>query len=48
MAVITMSRRELARLHAMIDLANDRISIDEAATLMDLDRRQVLRLRERF
>jgi hypothetical protein len=48
MTVITMSRRELARLHALIDLAEGRISVDEAAALMALGRRQVFRLQSRF
>ncbi len=48
MTVITMSRRELVRLHVMIDLAKGRISIDEAAALTELGRRQVFRLQSRF
>lgn len=48
MTVITMSRRELARLHAMIDLVDGRISVEEAAGVMALGRRQVFRLQRRF
>jgi len=48
MTVITMSRSELARLHTMIDLVDGRISVDEAAELMVLRRRQVFRLQRRF
>jgi hypothetical protein len=42
MTMITMSRRELARLHALIDLAEGRISVDEAAlmALLALGRRR--------
>jgi hypothetical protein len=42
MTVITMSRRELAHLHVLIDLAEGRIAVDEAAALTELGRRQVL------
>jgi hypothetical protein len=37
--VIQMSDRELTRLRVMIDLADDRLTVDAAATLMGLGRR---------
>jgi hypothetical protein len=48
MTVITMSRRELARLHVLIDLAEGRIAVEEAMVLMQLGRRQVFRLQRQF
>src|SRR5271168_2768663 len=47
-AVIQMSDRELTRLRVMIDLADDRLTVDAAATLMGLGRRQIYRLRQAF
>jgi Winged helix-turn helix len=46
--VIQMSERELTRLRVMIDLADDRLTVDAAATLMGLGRRQIYRLRRLF
>jgi transposase len=46
--VIQMSDRELTRLRVMIDLADDRLTVDAAATLMGLGRRQIYRLRRAF
>ena len=43
-----MSDRELTRLRVMIDLADDRLTADAAATLMGLGRRQIFRLRRAF
>ena len=43
--VIEMSDQELTRLRVMIDLADDRLTVDAAATLMGLGRRQIYRLR---
>jgi len=43
--VIEMSDRELTRLRVMIDPADDRLTVDAAATLMGLGRRQIYRLR---
>ena len=43
-AVIQMSDRELTRLRVMIDLADERLTVDAAATLMGLGRRQIYRL----
>jgi len=48
MTVIQMSDRELTRLRVMIDLADGRLTIEAAATLMSLGRRQVFRLRRAF
>jgi hypothetical protein len=48
MAVIQMSDRELTRLRVMVDLLDDRITVEAAATLMRLGRRQVFRLRRAF
>jgi hypothetical protein len=41
-----MSDRELTRLRVMIDLADDRLTVDAAATLMVLGQRQIYRLRQ--
>jgi hypothetical protein len=46
--VIQMSDRELTRLRVMIDLADDRLTVDAAATLIGLGRRQIYRLRRAF
>jgi transposase len=46
--VIQMSDRELTRLRVMIDLADGRLTVDAAATLMGLGRRQIYRLRRVF
>jgi Helix-turn-helix domain len=46
--VIQMSDRELTRLRVMIDLADDRLTVDAAATLLGLGRRQIYRLRRIF
>jgi hypothetical protein len=46
--VIQMSDRELTRLRVMIDLADGRLTVDAAATLMRLGRRQIYRLRGAF
>src|SRR3954470_20229885 len=43
--VIQMSDRELTRLRVMIDLADGRLTVDAAATLTRLGRRQIYRLR---
>jgi hypothetical protein len=43
--VIQMSDRELTRLRVMIDLTDNRLTVDSAATLMSLGRRQIYRLR---
>ncbi len=48
MTVITMSRKELARLQVVIDFADGRISADVAAELMGVRRRQVYRLLDAF
>jgi Winged helix-turn helix len=48
MTVIQMSGQELTRLRIMIDLADNRITIEAAAALMGLGRRQVFRLRRAF
>jgi hypothetical protein len=48
MTVIQMSDRELARLHVMIDLADGRLTVETAATLMRMGHRQVFRLRRAF
>jgi hypothetical protein len=46
--VMQMSDRELTRLRVMIDLADDRLTVDAAAILMGLGRRQIYRLRRVF
>jgi hypothetical protein len=48
MTVIRVSQRELNRLKVMVDLADGRISIDAAAALMGIGRRQVFRLCRAF
>jgi hypothetical protein len=48
MTVIQMSDRELTRLRVMIDLADGRLTVEAAATLMSVGRRQVFRLRHAF
>jgi hypothetical protein len=48
MTVISMSRSEIDRMTVLRDLAEDRIRISEAATLMGLGRRQVFRLAKAF
>jgi hypothetical protein len=48
MTVITMSRKELARLQTLIDLADGRIAVGDAGALMGLGRRQTYRLLDAF
>lgn len=48
MTVIQMSGQELTRLRIMIDLADGRLTVEAAAALMHLGRRQVFRLRRAF
>jgi hypothetical protein len=48
MTVILMSRSEIDRMNVLRDLAEERIRVSEAATLMGLGRRQVLRLARAF
>ena len=48
MTVIAMSRAEIDRMSVLRDLAEDRIRVSEAATLMRLGRRQVFRLATAF
>ena len=48
MTVIAMSRAEIDRMSVLRDLAEDRIRVSEAATLMGLGRRQVLRLAKAY
>ena len=48
MTVIQMSERELTRLRVLIDLSDKRLTVEAAATLMGLGRRQVYRLRRAF
>jgi hypothetical protein len=44
MTVIQMSERELTRLRVLIDLSDRRLSVEAAARLMGVGRRQVYRL----
>jgi hypothetical protein len=46
--VATFSERELRRLRVLIDLSDDRLTVEAAGTLMGLGRRQVYRLRRAF
>jgi Homeodomain-like domain len=48
MAVIQMSERELTRLRVLIDLSDDRLTIEATGTLLGLGRRQIYRLRRAF
>ena len=48
MTVITMSRTEIDRMGVLHDLAEDRIKVAEASTLMGLGRRQVFRLAKAY
>lgn len=48
MTVITMSRSEIDRMSVLRDLAEDRIRVSEAARLMGLGSRQVLRLAKAY
>ena len=48
MTVIWMSRSEIDRMTVLRDLAEERIRVSEAATLMGLGRRQVFRLAKAF
>jgi hypothetical protein len=48
MAVISMSTKEIERLHTLLDVADGRISGPDAAVLMGVSRRQVSRLLRRF
>ena len=48
MTVILMSRSEIDRMTVLRDLAEERIRVSEAATLMGVGRRQVFRLAKAF
>jgi hypothetical protein len=48
MTVVTMSRKEFSRLQVMIDLADDRLTIEAASALLELGRRQTYRLLDAF
>src|SRR6476660_309239 len=48
MTVITMSRNELTRLRALIDIADGRLSIADATGLIGVGRRQIYRLLQAF
>jgi hypothetical protein len=48
MTVIAMSRTEIDRMSVLHDLADGRIRIAEASTLMGLGRRQMFRLAEAY
>jgi len=48
MTVITMSRKELTRLRVLIDIADGRLSVTNAADLIGVGRRQVYRLLDAF
>jgi hypothetical protein len=48
MTVVTMSRAEFSRLQVMIDLADDRLTVDAAGELLGLGRRQTYRVLAAF
>ena len=48
MTVIAMSRTEIDRMSVLHDLADGRIKVTDAATVMSLGRRQVFRLAAKY
>ena len=48
MTVVTMSSGEFSRLQVMIDLADERLTIEAASKVLGLGRRQVYRLLDAF
>ena len=48
MTVITMSEKELGRLRVLIDVADGKLAVAEAESLLSLRRRQIYRLLERL
>lgn len=48
MTVITMSRKELSRLQVLIDVADGRVRLEDAAALIGVGRRQLHRLLKAF
>ncbi len=48
MTVITMSRNELTRLRALIDVTDGRLSVADATGLIGVGRRQIYRLLQAF
>ena len=48
MTVITMSRKELARLRVLIDVADGRLTVADATGLIGVGRRQIYRLLDAF
>jgi hypothetical protein len=48
MTVIAMSHKELSRLQTLIDVADGRLAVDDAAAVMGVGRRQVYRLLDAF
>jgi hypothetical protein len=48
MTVITMSCNELTRLRVLIDVADGRLSVEDATGLIDVGRRQIYRLLQAF
>src|SRR6476660_7881575 len=48
MTVITMSREELTRLRVLVDIADGRLSVADAAGLIGVGRRQIYRLMDAF
>src|SRR5258705_5448359 len=48
MTVITMSRNELTRLRVLIDVADGRLSVEDATGLIGVGRRQIYRLLQAF
>ena len=48
MTVVTMSSEEFSRLQVMIDLTDERLTVDAALELLGLSRRQTYRLLNTF
>jgi hypothetical protein len=48
MTVVQVSVRELQRVKVLVELGDGRLGLDEAATLLNVGRRQLLRLRSAF
>jgi len=48
MTVVRVSVRELQRVKVLVELGEGRLGLDEAATLLNVGQRQLLRLRSAF
>ncbi len=48
MTVVSLDKKEVSRLRTLVDLIDGKLTIEAAATLMEVTRRQVYRLRSAF